>query len=627
MKFQVDIEKKLQQIENKIKQKNYTSALDLLENIYDANSNDLHINLLLGEVHLSVKQYRESEKYFNKANLIEKDNYQSLYGLGRIQYSLGEFEKTKKLFLSAHRKNTGNINICNDLGMIYQILGDYRKAEKYFLISYNNSPDNLITTLYIAELLSEKNDYEKALNYIDDYSKSYSSNNELLYAKGIIYVKIKKFDDAILIFNKILKKNTDNFNVLYYRGFCFLNKSNMEMARKDLRYCLELNPNADDIHALLALTYTLEGKISDTIDVWQEFLPILERHERTSKITNKSTEITPVQILDKIEKNELKIKNNEISIIIPVYNENESLIILYNQLIDVLIEMGQVYEIIFIDDGSTDNSLEILEYLAQRNKNISIIKFRRNYGQTASFAAGFEYSTGNVVITMDADLQNDPSDIPKLLKKMTEGYDIVSGWRKDRKDKTLKRKIPSQIANKIINKLIAGSNIQIHDFGCSLKAYKKGIVKHLKLYGEMHRFIPAYAAWLGIKVTEIPVKHHARQYGYPKYGLERVSRVVFDMITLRFFTGFRTRPLQFFGKVATLTCSIGILFSAILLLTGKLFGYGVTGQSFILLFAFSLFMGFQFIVVGLLGEIIMRGFLESQDRKEYVIETIISKKD
>lgn len=318
-----------------------------------------------------------------------------------------------------------------------------------------------------------------------------------------------------------------------------------------------------------------------------------------------------------------KTQSKDISVIIPVKDEEGSLLPLYDRLKVVLNKLSQKYEIIFVDDGSADRSLDILTDISSKDPSVVIIKFRRNYGQTAAFAAGFKYASGEVVITMDADLQNDPVDIPELLNKMAEGYDLVCGWRKTRQDKALSRRLPSWAANRIINKLIAGTGIKIHDAGCSLKAYKKGIVKNIKIYGEMHRFIPAYAAWLGIKVAEIPVTHHSRQYGSSKYGIDRVGRVILDLVTLRFYTGFKTRPFQFFGKIATTISLCGIALSIILFASGRILSLGVNFQTFVLMVLFSVLGGLQFIVVGLLSEIIMRGFLEAQDREEYVVENII----
>ena len=253
-----------------------------------------------------------------------------------------------------------------------------------------------------------------------------------------------------------------------------------------------------------------------------------------------------------------------LSIVVPVFNEEENVPILYKELVETLRTLKQAYEIIFVDDGSTDKSRNVLAGIAANDERVKVIFFRRNYGQTAALGAGFKFARGEVVVTLDADLQNDPADIPKLLAKMAEGYDLVNGWRKDRQDKMLSRKIPSMIANRIINKLIEGTNVQLRDFGCTLKAYKKGIVKNIHLYGEMHRFIPVFAAWIGVKVAEIPVNHRPRLHGKAKYNLSRVSRVIFDLIVVRFFSDYMTRPIQFFGKIAKRITGWGIIIIVLL---------------------------------------------------------------
>ncbi|MRR38093.1 glycosyltransferase, partial [bacterium] len=297
---------------------------------------------------------------------------------------------------------------------------------------------------------------------------------------------------------------------------------------------------------------------------------------------------------------------------------------LYHELVDVLSRLKERYEILFINDGSTDGSSEILERIASEDLFVKVIHFRRNYGQTAAMNAGFKMSQGSVVITLDGDLQNDPADIPRLLEKMAEGYDLVSGWRKDRKDTLITRKIPSMVANRIINRLIWSTGVALHDYGCTLKAYKRGIVKNIHLYGEMHRFIPVFAAWLGVKVTEIPVNHRPRVYGQAKYNLSRVSRVIFDLIVVRFFSDYMTRPIQFFGKIAKKLMTLGLLFIVILGVVGLLTSIEIPASLLILLFALVMFAVIQITTMGLLGEIMMRSYFETQQKDYYIVEKIIN---
>ncbi|MFP4547627.1 MAG: glycosyltransferase [Fidelibacterota bacterium] len=622
MKSKNSLKSKLNLIEEKIRNREYMASLDLLESIYIHNSADLHINLLIGEIHLAIGQMREAEKYFRNSLKIDGNHFQALYGMGKTLYLRGKIDDGLTAMEKAYSLAPGKYDICRDLAEIYSDQNNRAKAETFYLqaaeiVNYNNE-----SLVYLLEFYSESNELDKAKTLIHRHFNKNTKNRDLLFRKGIIDIQDNEYEAAIQTFTQILNLSGNAVDALYHRGFCYLNLNEVEKAREDFQNCLKLKPDADDIHATLALTYTLEGKVSHSIDVWKEFFPIL-----TKKASPKSRQavigkIQPMKIIDTFDSQENQ-EGNELSIVIPVYNEEESLIILFDKIKSVLQEIGKSYEIIFIDDGSTDNSLTILESLSRQNDNVVTLKFRRNYGQTAAFAAGFKYASGDIVITMDADLQNDPVDIPKLLAKMSEGYDLVSGWRKNRQDKRLTRKIPSKIANRIINKLIEGTGIRIHDFGCSLKAYKKAIVKRIKLYGEMHRFIPAYAAWLGIKVAEIPVTHHSRKFGEAKYGLERVWRVILDLITLRFYTGFRTHPLLFFGKFALITIFSGFTLSLLLFLSHLLLGIGITGQTFLIFLIFTMLGGLQFIIVGLLSEIITRGFFEAKKSDEYLVEQII----
>jgi len=232
-----------------------------------------------------------------------------------------------------------------------------------------------------------------------------------------------------------------------------------------------------------------------------------------------------------------------VSIVIPVFEEEESLPHLYESVKSVMDRLSRKYEMVFVDDGSSDGSLKTLEGFQKKDPNVVVVAFRRNFGQTAAMAAGFEYAEGDIVITMDADLQNDPEDIPKLLEKIKD-YDVVSGWRKSRKDKFFSRRLPSMIANGLISKV---TGVHLHDYGCTMKAYRKEVIKDVKLYGEMHRFIPAIVSWVGASITEVETNHHARRFGRSKYGISRTIRVVLDLITVKFLQSFSTRPIHAFG--------------------------------------------------------------------------------
>jgi dolichol-phosphate mannosyltransferase len=306
----------------------------------------------------------------------------------------------------------------------------------------------------------------------------------------------------------------------------------------------------------------------------------------------------------------------ELSVFLPVYNEAENIETLNNRLIESLDPIGRSFEIIYVDDGSTDDGLARLKRIAEKDPRIRVVGLRRNYGQTAAMSAGIDHARGEILIPMDADLQNDPEDIPRLLRKLDEGYDVVSGWRKDRKDKWLTRRVPSAMANKLISRI---SGIELHDYGCSLKACKREALTGVKLYGEMHRFIPIYASWAGARVTEIPVNHHPRQAGLSKYGLSRTIKVIFDLITIKFMHNYLTKPLYVFG-------SAGLIFLGISFLSGVFALYyrfhdGVhLNRNPVATFAMIMFaLSIQFVFMGLLAEMLVRTYHESQNKPTYLV--------
>ncbi len=311
-----------------------------------------------------------------------------------------------------------------------------------------------------------------------------------------------------------------------------------------------------------------------------------------------------------------------ISVVIPLYNEEENVEELHKRLKEVLEGLPLEYEIIYVDDGSTDRTLELLEEISSKDPNVLVLSLRRNFGQTAAFAAGFDFASGDVIITMDGDLQNDPKDIPKLLEKI-DGYDLVSGWRKKRKDPFFTRKLPSMIANWLISTV---TGVKLHDYGCSLKAYRKDVVKNLKLYGEMHRFIPAVASWYGVRVTEVETTHHPRLRGKSKYGLSRTVKVILDLITVKFLQSFSTKPIQFFGPFGVVFSGTGFLICLYLTIRKLLFAEAIGGRPLLMLGVLLIIVGIQLIGMGLLGEMLVRVYHESQNKPIYVIKKVLGKK-
>jgi dolichol-phosphate mannosyltransferase len=312
-------------------------------------------------------------------------------------------------------------------------------------------------------------------------------------------------------------------------------------------------------------------------------------------------------------------KGPEVSVFLPVFNEEPNLRPLQAKLDQSLSVLGRSAEIIYVDDGSSDGSLEALREIAKTDDRVRVVALRRNYGQTAAMAAGIDAARGQVLIPMDADMQNDPADIVRLLAKIDEGYDVVSGWRKNRKDKMITRKVPSMLANRLISWI---GGVPLHDYGCSLKAYRRESLQDVQLYGEMHRFIPIYASWSGARVTEIPVEHHARTMGKSKYGLSRTLKVVFDLITIKFMASYQTKPLYLFGWAGMLTFGVS-LFSALLACLMK-YADWPHHADFIqtplpVMAMVMLVLGIQLFLMGLLAEMLVRTYHESQAKRIYAV--------
>ena len=306
-----------------------------------------------------------------------------------------------------------------------------------------------------------------------------------------------------------------------------------------------------------------------------------------------------------------------VSVVIPLYNEEENVEILNERLGATMKNIGD-YEIVYVDDGSTDGTLRLLEQIQAQDENVIVLSLRRNFGQTAAFAAGFDFARGDVIVTMDGDLQNDPTDIPKLLEAIKE-YDLVSGWRKKRQD-NFSRTFPSKIANWLISNV---TGVRLHDYGCSLKAYRRDVVKNLKLYGEMHRFIPAVASWYGVRIAEVETTHHPRLRGKSKYGISRTIKVLLDLVTVKFLQSFSTKPIQFFGPVGLFFGFAGMGIS-MYLTAAKIFkGIDIGGRPLLLLGALLIIVGIQFIGMGLLGEMIVRVYHESQKKPIYTLKKIL----
>ncbi|MCK9588275.1 MAG: glycosyltransferase family 2 protein [Terrimicrobiaceae bacterium] len=304
-----------------------------------------------------------------------------------------------------------------------------------------------------------------------------------------------------------------------------------------------------------------------------------------------------------------------ISLSVPVYNEQDALLPLFEKIRDVMDRHGEPWEIIFVNDGSVDGSADILDGLAAENPRVKVVHFRRNFGQTAAMMAGFDFASGDTIIPMDGDGQNDPGDIPRMLAKLDEGYEVCSGWRKDRQDNALQRNFPSIMANKLIS---AVSGVDLHDFGCSLKAYRAEVIKGVRLYGEMHRFLPIYAKWHGARISEIPVHHFARVSGKSKYGLERVLKVLLDLVTVKFLDKYMLKPMYLFGFWGLIFFAASVFFTAWTFYM-RMQGYYFTATPLPMMAVFSFMTGMICVLMGLLAEMITRTFHESQNKSIYIV--------
>jgi glycosyltransferase involved in cell wall biosynthesis len=313
-----------------------------------------------------------------------------------------------------------------------------------------------------------------------------------------------------------------------------------------------------------------------------------------------------------------------LSLIIPVFNEQDNLPLLFDAVYKTMSIVNRPWEMVLVDDGSRDKSLSILQEYAQKDpEHVRVISFRRNFGQTAAIAAGIDYSGGDTIVLLDADMQNDPADIPMLLEKLDEGYDLVSGWRIDRKDNAVTRNFPSMIANGIISRV---TGVRLHDYGCTLKAYRRDVLEGFRLYGEMHRFIPVYASSVGAKIAELPVRHHPRKFGKTKYGLERTVKVILDLFTVKFLVAYSSKPIYLFGGTGGGMMVISALTLAYLFVRRTFWSVSVSDSPLFLVSIMLFILGFQSMLMGLIAELLVRTYHESQRKPTYTIRTKINVK-
>ena len=314
----------------------------------------------------------------------------------------------------------------------------------------------------------------------------------------------------------------------------------------------------------------------------------------------------------------------DVSIIVPAHNEEESIAYLHQQIVDAMEPLASRWQVVYVDDGSTDRTFQILNALAQRDPRAIVVQFRRNFGQTAAIAAGIDHSNGAIIVLLDADMQNDPTDIPRLLQKLDEGYDLVSGWRKDRKDAFWNRRVPSAIANSLIS---AVTGVHLHDYGCTLKAYRREVLEHINLYGEMHRLIPAYAGSVGARIAELSVNHRPRRFGKSKYGIARTMKVILDLLTTKFLSSYLTKPIYVFGGTGLVLAFIGFLLTAVVAVEKIFYGIWVHQNPLAWIAGFGFVSALQLMLMGLLAEMTVRIYHESQHKPTYVVRRVVNHRE
>lgn len=544
----------------------------------------------------------------------DSDAYEANLALGMLLYRRGEFEDAlKRLIRAANLRES--TELFTFTGALARETGDMVMAERMLSRAAAIGPDDFDAQVHYGRHLALEGRMDVALPFLEKALTLRPQDYELLNDLGVVHFSMgnhlaakKALEEAIGAVEHTENADTSQKNGPRANlGFVLLAMGKPHEARR-MAEMLAQDGGEEESRRLL-----------EAIDA-----PAPEQGARhiPSEKASCLGGISPMSMIQNFGEC-AKGESPTLSIIIPVYNEAGNLPQLFDELQTTVNGLEDEAEIIFVNDGSTDNSGDILEELSRRDQRVRVIDFRRNYGQTAALSAGFKYCRGDIIVTLDGDLQNDPRDIPRLLAKMAEGHDLVNGWRKNRKDAALTRRLPSWTANRIINKLIEGTGVQLNDFGCTLKAYKRGIVKNIRLYGEMHRFIPVFAAWLGVSVAEIEVSHRPRVHGEAKYGLSRVLRVILDLIVVRFFADYVTRPIQFFGKIALLTTGAGLGVTLLLAGLKALFTLPISWGILLVLAALSAVSGLHIVFMGLIGELLVRSYFEGQHKDQYVVRRVI----
>ena len=605
---------------------NYSSAVEPLSEALALNPMNTDILSALGYSFFQTRKFDDSISVLSEVIKIDPNNYEAFKFLSKAHCELKEWQRAEEALLKSVNYKPEEADTLNDLGVLLHLQGKLEEAYEYFIKSVGVEDSSIDSSYNLGLVCLESGRYREAVEHLKGLKELLPEDIEVKKLLVRSLLSSAKSSEALEELEEIRKRGKSDTEIEYLSGKAYYGTGEYPLAEEAFRKCLELEPEHLFAKESLATTLLKSGNNSESLAIWESILTLPDRINKSDfqvkpRLTNWD-KIGKFNIIQPPSSNgsEAADKTIEISIVIPLLQEAENLVRLNQEICEVMDEIGGRYEIIYIDDGSSDNTYEILKELKKGRPQLKIVRFRKNYGQTAALSAGFNYAVGDVIVTLDGDLQNDPADIPKLIEKLAEGYDMVSGWRADRKDNFFTRKIPSFFANKIIGKI---TGTQLNDYGCALKAYKKGVIKNIRLYGEMHRFIPAIVSWLGADIAEIQVNHRPRMKGISKYNLTRTWRVILDLINVKFFLSYLTRPLQYFGKIGLLFIGASFVVGVATLIANLSFGIKVSNTAAFSSALFMSLMGIQFITMGLMAEIVIRTYHESQDKPIYVIKEVL----
>ncbi|MCH7887021.1 MAG: glycosyltransferase [Candidatus Marinimicrobia bacterium] len=605
----------------------FSAAVEHLSDAAALHPTNSDILSALGHSYLKIGNYEDSAAVFSEIVELEPDNQSAYKTLSTALCQIGDLYGAEKYLQKSLDLNPSDAEALNDMGVLWHLRGNPELAKTYFEKSLKEDRENIDAENNIGLVYVELENYSKAEEIFSDLRDRFPDDTQIRKQLTGCFLLNDKTSKAYAELNWLKESGFEDAETRYFSGKAYYSSGELEKAEDAFRSSLELDPENILTKESLATTLLRIGKDSEALEMWESMLSLPEKAKNIkSYVTPRLTDWDKIGKFNvtlppnKSKGNGSSVGSAEISIVIPVLEEEGNIVDLTHELQEVMDKVGGRYEIIYIDDGSKDRTFEFLKRLRNEDKRIKILRFRKNYGQTAALAAGFNFAVGDVVVTLDGDLQNDPADIPKLIEKLAEGYDMVSGWRVKRKDNLITRRLPSLFANKIIGKI---TGTELHDYGCALKAYKKGVIKNIRLYGEMHRFIPAVVSWLGAEIAEIPVNHRPRVKGNSKYDLTRTWRVILDLINVKFLLSYLTRPLQYFGKLGLIFIGLPVVAGIGMLGARVLFGIAFSSGIMFSTALLMVLMGIQFITIGLIAEIIIRTYHESQEKPIYAMKEVL----